>query len=48
MKWQGYSSNAGDRISKLLTKLTKNKGIYYLLMIASLGLALGASWKWHP
>ncbi|MEA3239202.1 MAG: hypothetical protein U9Q94_05425 [Candidatus Bipolaricaulota bacterium] len=48
MKWQGYSPNAGNRISKLFAKLTKNKGIYYLLMIASLGLALGAGVKWHP
>jgi len=47
MKWQGYSSNAENRINKLFAKLTKKKGIYYLLMIASLGLALGASWKWH-
>jgi len=48
MKWQGYSPNAGNRINKLFAKLAKNKGIYYLLMIASLGLALGANVKWHP
>jgi len=47
MKWQGYNPNAGNRMNKIFAKLAKNKGIYYLLMIGSLGLALGASVKWH-
>ncbi len=47
MKWQGYNPNAGDKVNKIFAKLAKNKGIYYLLMIASLGLALGANVKWH-
>jgi hypothetical protein len=47
MKWHGYSSDAANRMSKFLSRITKNKGIYYLLMIVSLGLALGANWKWH-
>ena len=48
MKWQGYNSSAGKKVSKVFAKLAKHKSIYYLLMIASLGLALGAGWKWHP
>jgi len=47
MKWQGYNPNAGDKMNKILARLAKNKGIYYLLMILSLGLALGANVKWH-
>ena len=48
MKWQGYNSSAGKKVNGIFAKLSKHKSIYYLLMIASLGLALGASWKWHP
>ena len=47
MKWQGYSPNAGNKMNERFAKLAKNKGIYYLLMILSLGLALGANVKWH-
>jgi len=35
-------------MKKITKKLLSSKGMYYLLMIAALGLALGASWKWHP
>ena len=35
-------------MKKLAKKLLASKGMYYLLMIAALGLALGANWKWHP
>ena len=47
MKWQGYNTKAVSKMNKMFAKLVKNKGIYYLLMIASLGLALGANVKWH-
>jgi hypothetical protein len=48
MKWQGYNSDFGKRLNKAFVKIAKHKGIYYLLMIVSLGLTLGASAKWHP
>jgi len=48
MKWGGYSSNASDRMNKFFKMVLGNKGIYYLLMIATLGLLLGAGFKWHP
>jgi hypothetical protein len=48
MKWQGYNSSAGNKVNRVFAKLAKHRSIYYLLMIASLGLALGASVKWHP
>lgn len=35
-------------MKKLAKKLLASKGMYYLLMIAALGLALGAGVKWHP
>jgi len=47
MKWHGYNSNAGNTMNKAFGKLAKNRWLYYLLMIVSLGLALGASFKWH-
>jgi len=34
-------------MKKIVQRLLGSKGLYYLLMIASLGLALGASVKWH-
>ena len=40
--------NGGNAMKKTVQKLLRSKGVYYLLMIAALGLALGASWKWHP
>jgi len=48
MKWGGYSSHAGEKANRFFGKLVGNKGIYYLLMIAVLGLLLGASYKWSP
>ncbi len=48
MKWQGYSPSMSKKVNKIFCKLGKHKGIYYLLMIISLGLALGAGVKWHP
>lgn len=48
MKWQGYNPDSGKKFKKVFIKLGKHKGVYYLLMIASLGLALGAGVKWHP
>ena len=35
-------------MKKIVQKIARSRGLYYLLMIAALGLALGASWKWHP
>jgi hypothetical protein len=35
-------------MKKFTKKLLSSKAMYYLLMIAALGLALGASVKWHP
>ncbi len=35
-------------MKKIVQKFVANKGLYYLMMIALLGLALGASVKWHP
>ena len=34
-------------MKKITKKLLGSKGLYYLLMIAALGLALGANVKWH-
>ena len=34
-------------MKKIVQKLLQSRGLYYLLMIAALGLALGANWKWH-
>ena len=34
-------------MKKIVQKVIGSKGLYYLLMIAALGLALGASWKCH-
>jgi len=35
-------------MKKIVQKITRSRGLYYLLMIAALGLTLGASVKWHP
>ena len=48
MKWEGYSANAGEKLNKFMAKTFGRKGFYYLLMIAALGLILGAGFKWHP
>jgi len=48
MKWGGYSSRAGEKANRFFGRLVVNKGIYYLLMIALLGLLLGAGYKWSP
>jgi len=48
MKWGGYSSRAGEKANRFFGRLVANKGIYYLLMIAVLGLLLGAGYKWSP
>jgi len=38
----------GNAMKRTVKKLLRSRGLYYLLMIAALGLALGAGWKWHP
>jgi len=47
MKWGGYSLQASEKVNKLFGKVIGKRGIYYLLMIAALGLLLGAGAKWH-
>jgi len=47
MKWGGYDGHATERLSRVFGKLFGKKGIYYLMMLLALGLALGASIKWH-
>ena len=47
MKWEGFNLGAGEKLNKVFGKLLGKKGFYYLLLIVSLGLALGAGVKWH-
>ena len=47
MKWEGFDLGAGEKLNKVFGKLLGKKGFYYLLMIVSLGLVLGAGAKWH-
>jgi hypothetical protein len=47
MKWEGFNLGVSGKLNKVFGKLLGKKGFYYLMMIASLGLVLGASWKWH-
>ena len=48
MKWEGFNLDAGEKLNKIFGKLLGQKGVYYLLTIAALGLILGAGAKWHP
>ena len=43
MKWGGYTAKGAEKMSKLFGA----KGLYYLLAIATLGMLLGATVKWH-
>ena len=43
MKWEGYNRKGED----IMKKLFSAKGFTYLLTIATVGLLLGASVKWH-
>ena|GEM_PF-5140173 len=43
MKWQEANEPKG-----LLRTMLLNKGLYYLMLIGTLGLLLGAGFKWHP
>jgi len=43
MKWDGYNARGEETMKKLFSV----KGFTYLLTIATLGLLLGASVKWH-
>jgi len=47
MKWEGFNLGAGEKLDKVFGKLLGKRGFYYLLMIVSLGLVLGAGAKWH-
>lgn len=48
MKWRGNNLSAGEKLNKVFGKILGKRGFYYLMMIAALGLALGAGVKWHP
>ena len=48
MKWEGFNLGVSEKLNKVFGKLLGKKGLCYLLTITALGLALGASWKWHP
>ncbi|MDD5263462.1 MAG: hypothetical protein PHU43_01325 [Candidatus Bipolaricaulis sp.] len=43
MKWCGYTGRGAEKMAKLFS----SKAAYYLLAIATLGVLLGASVKWH-
>jgi len=43
MKWGGYTKKGETTMKKLFS----GKALTYLLTIATLGLLLGASLKWH-
>jgi len=47
MKWEGHNQYASEKLNKVFGKLLGKRGFYYLLMIVSLGLVLGAGAKWH-
>ena len=44
MKWGGYNRRGEEKMKKL----SSGKTMYYLLAIATLGLLLAESIKWHP
>jgi len=48
MKWGTYNLHAGEKVNRFFGKLLNKRGFYCLLMIVTLGLALGAGVKWHP
>jgi len=48
MKWGTYNLHAGEKLNRFFGKLLNKRGFYCLLMIVTLGLALGAGVKWHP
>ncbi|MDD5263460.1 MAG: hypothetical protein PHU43_01315 [Candidatus Bipolaricaulis sp.] len=43
MKWGGFNKNGEERMKRLFG----SKVAYYMLAIATLGVLLGASVKWH-
>ena len=48
MKWGGYNRKGEERMKKVVGKLFGGKTMYYLLMIAMLGLLLAENIKWRP
>ena len=48
MKWGGYTNSTAQKVNGLVKSVLGNKGLYYLMVIATLGLLLGAGFKWHP
>ncbi len=47
MKWGGCTLQVSAEVHKFFGKVLRRKGIYYVLMIVSLGLVLSAGMKWH-
>jgi hypothetical protein len=48
MKWSLCESEASEKLTQFLTRFFGGRGIYYLLMIATIGLLLAADFKWSP
>ncbi len=48
MKWGGYNLGASERLARMIRRVIRGKALYTLMLIATLGLLLGASIKWHP
>ncbi|MBN1859452.1 hypothetical protein JW848_09640 [Candidatus Bipolaricaulota bacterium] len=48
MKWGGYNLGASERLARMLHRMIRGKALYTLMLIATLGLLLGSSIKWHP
>ncbi len=46
MKWGSNSKNAGERLTKFISKIFGVKGVSVLLVIATFALLAGASFKW--
>jgi hypothetical protein len=44
MKWGGYNRNGEERMKRLFS----GKSVWYLLTLATMGLLLAQSIKWHP
>ncbi|MCK4570565.1 hypothetical protein KAT84_01315 [Candidatus Bipolaricaulota bacterium] len=48
MKWGGYNRKGEERMKRAVGKLFGGKTMYYLLVIATLGLLLAENIKWRP
>ncbi len=43
MKWSGHAKRGVEELRRVFGK----RAFYYLMLVASLGVLLGASVKWH-